>query len=198
MNLRVPDAVVTHQDEIAGKVDVALSCRKQAHILLDRAKRAVEIAIEESEAAALAYLNEGGSEGRSALRGAIPAARPDPDGAPSGQFAPGRALLQGGARPVVYPTEEEPVRRGEPRPTSAARAAPRAALPRDRHAPRHIPQTILSHMEPDRAFSRAELCDALRLTPAEWTWAIRELKESGKVVQTGERRGARYALAGGR
>ncbi len=53
-------------------------------------------------------------------------------------------------------------------------------------------------MQPGRAYSKTELCAALHLTPAERAWAIRELKESGKVVQTGERRGARYALTGGR
>ncbi len=67
--------------------------------------------------------------------------------------------------------------------------------PIDPAAPRHIPQTLLAHLTPGRAWSKAELCAALHLTPAEWAWAIRELKEPGKVVQTGERRGARYRLA---
>jgi type I restriction enzyme S subunit len=31
-----------------------------------------------------------------------------------------------------------------------------------------------------------------RLSDADWTWAIRQLRESGQVVQVGERRGARY------
>ncbi len=55
-----------------------------------------------------------------------------------------------------------------------------------------------THFTPDRTYSKAKLCAALHLPPAEWAWAIRELRESGKVVQSGERRGARYSLAGGR
>ncbi len=61
-------------------------------------------------------------------------------------------------------------------------------------APRSIPQTVVSHMAPGQSYSRAELCKALGLSPAEWTWAIRELKETGKVVLTGRRRGTRYAM----
>ena len=70
--------------------------------------------------------------------------------------------------------------------------------------PRHTLATIYRDDEALQAlsvFSHSavrELCAALHLTAAEWTWAIRELKESGKVTQTGERRGARYELAAGR
>ena len=46
------------QQEIHSLVIGAFSARRQAHILLEAAKRAVEIAIEECEAAALAYLKE--------------------------------------------------------------------------------------------------------------------------------------------
>lgn len=48
---------------------------------------------------------------------------------------------------------------------------------------------------PEPGPSRSEVCEALGLTPSEWTWAIRAAKKQGKVVQTGERRGARYRVA---
>ena len=57
---------------------------------------------------------------------------------------------------------------------------------------RNIPKTILSHMQPGIAYSRADIADALGLSVSDWNWAIRQLKEEGRVVQTGERRGARY------
>ncbi|MBI5018222.1 MAG: restriction endonuclease subunit S [Deltaproteobacteria bacterium] len=66
---------------------------------------------------------------------------------------------------------------------------------RDGVAPRNIPEAILAHMQPGRDYSRSDLCGALVLSTSEWTWAIRELKESGKVVQEGARRGATYTLA---
>lgn len=88
------------------------------------------------------------------------------------------------------------------RPRSAA--APKAVAPslpslttaaeREGAEPRNIPEAILAHLQPGRACSRAEVCEALGLTSAEWAWAIRELKESGRVQQSGERRGARYSL----
>jgi type I restriction enzyme S subunit len=58
-----------------------------------------------------------------------------------------------------------------------------------------VPDRILSAMEPGRDYSRAELTAASGITDAQWTWAIRQLKEEGKVTQTGERRGARYRRA---
>ncbi|MDD5057846.1 MAG: hypothetical protein PHQ60_08230 [Sideroxydans sp.] len=51
----VSDAI---QKKIRGLIEGAFTARRHAHALLDVAKRAVEIAIEESEAAALAYLAE--------------------------------------------------------------------------------------------------------------------------------------------
>lgn len=60
---------------------------------------------------------------------------------------------------------------------------------------RNIPQTILAHMQPRVEYSRADIADALGLSTSDWNWAIRQLKEEGKVVQTGERRGARYRLS---
>ncbi|MBJ6611674.1 MAG: hypothetical protein JG718_15035 [Candidatus Thiothrix moscowensis] len=56
LNLRVPDILLEHQGEIAKIVQESISCRQQAKSLLEAAKRAVEIAIEESEEAAMAYL----------------------------------------------------------------------------------------------------------------------------------------------
>jgi len=59
-------------------------------------------------------------------------------------------------------------------------------------------ESILAHMQPNKEYSRAQLCDALGLSVYEWNMAIRELKESGRVVQTGEKRGAKYSLSFGR
>lgn len=57
----------------------------------------------------------------------------------------------------------------------------------------NIPQRILAVMEKGREYARAEITAASGVTDADWTWAIRQLKEEGKVRQIGERRGARYA-----
>lgn len=78
----------------------------------------------------------------------------------------------------------------------AASRAPTQTLPLVAEMPasygRNIPQAILAHMQPRVEYSRADLVDALGLSTSDWNWAIRQLKEEGKVVQTGERRGARY------
>lgn len=50
-------------------------------------------------------------------------------------------------------------------------------------------------MHPDCDYSRADLLAATVISEADWTWAIRQLKEQGQVVQTGEKRGARYHLS---
>lgn len=55
-----------------------------------------------------------------------------------------------------------------------------------------IPQRILATLQPGREYSRSEITAASGITDAEWTWAIRQLREEGKVTQTGERRWARY------
>ena len=57
---------------------------------------------------------------------------------------------------------------------------------------RNIPQAIMAHMQPGVEYSRADIADALGLSTSDWNWAIRQLKEEGKVVQVGEKRGARY------
>lgn len=45
-------------------------------------------------------------------------------------------------------------------------------------------QAILSHMQPGRDYSRAEIT-ALSIC-ADRNWAIRQLREHGKVIQRGE------------
>ncbi|HEY3490381.1 MAG TPA: restriction endonuclease subunit S [Candidatus Deferrimicrobiaceae bacterium] len=54
---------------------------------------------------------------------------------------------------------------------------------------------ILKRMKPSRDYARADLADALGLSVGEWNAGINELKDAGLVVQTGERRGARYMIA---
>lgn len=56
LNLHVPDIVATISQELSDSVKAATRARQRATELLAAAKRAVEIAIEDSEAAALAYL----------------------------------------------------------------------------------------------------------------------------------------------
>jgi hypothetical protein len=55
---------IDRQARIKASVDEAEQARRRAHALLERAKRAVEIAIEESEAAALRFLEAGGGNGQ--------------------------------------------------------------------------------------------------------------------------------------
>lgn len=59
----------------------------------------------------------------------------------------------------------------------------------------NIPQTILAAMQPGQVYSRADLLVATGVAEADWTWAIRQLKDDGLVVQEGEKRGARYRLS---
>jgi hypothetical protein len=47
-------------------------------------------------------------------------------------------------------------------------------------------------MQPGRSYSRAELLAATDIRESAWTWAIRQFKENGLVVQVGEKRGGRY------
>jgi type I restriction enzyme S subunit len=56
--LPLPEIEVAAQEVIVSAVRSAHSARKRAHDLLAQAKRAVEIAIENSEAAALEYLKK--------------------------------------------------------------------------------------------------------------------------------------------
>lgn len=48
-------------------------------------------------------------------------------------------------------------------------------------------------MNPGRDHSRAEILESAGISEADWTWAIRQLKEEGEVVKQGEKRGARYS-----
>jgi hypothetical protein len=50
-------------------------------------------------------------------------------------------------------------------------------------------------MQPGREHARADLLGVTGISEADWIWAIRQLKEQGRVVQRGEKRGARYFLA---
>jgi type I restriction enzyme S subunit len=58
-----------------------------------------------------------------------------------------------------------------------------------------IAQIILDHMKTGREYTRAEIIESLNLSIPLWRSAIRELKESRKVIQTGEKRAARYRLS---
>jgi hypothetical protein len=62
----------------------------------------------------------------------------------------------------------------------------------------NIPQAILRFMHPGVEYARADILEPLAVAPSEWSWAIAQLKEGGQVVQSGQRRGARYRLAGSR
>jgi biotin operon repressor len=59
-----------------------------------------------------------------------------------------------------------------------------------------IPLALLKAMKPGHEYSRADLTAAIGITDTDWTWAIRQLRESGQVIQIGERRGARYRRNG--
>ncbi len=58
LSIPVPDAVAEVSDQITNIVQAGFAARRQARQLLEAAKRAVEIAIENSEDAALAFLDE--------------------------------------------------------------------------------------------------------------------------------------------
>jgi hypothetical protein len=57
-----------------------------------------------------------------------------------------------------------------------------------------VPVRILTCMHPGQSYSRSDLLGATGTSAAEWTWAIRQLKEEGKIIQEGEKRGTRYQL----
>ncbi|TAL17641.1 hypothetical protein EPN96_04820 [bacterium] len=58
-----------------------------------------------------------------------------------------------------------------------------------------IPRQILDSMKPDVSYSRADLLAATGITETDWLWAVKQLKQSAQVTQTGDRRGARYSLS---
>lgn len=61
LTIPVPDAVCQASGKMDANIEAILTAREKARLLLDAAKRAVEIAIEESEPAALAYLKTQGA-----------------------------------------------------------------------------------------------------------------------------------------
>ena len=89
-------------------------------------------------------------------------------------------------------TEHEPATRASKgTEKSAPIPLPTSPLKVEGHAG-SIPLTLLKAMKPGQEYSRADLTTATGITDVDWTWAIRQLRESGQVVQVGERRGARY------
>ncbi len=56
----------------------------------------------------------------------------------------------------------------------------------------NIPAAILDRMLPGTEYSRGEILQVAGISEVDWVWSIRQLKEQGKVVQKGEKRGARY------
>lgn len=58
LSIPVPDAVAAVSAEVTSIVQQGFAARRGARQLLDAAKRAVEIAIEDGEAAAMAYLTQ--------------------------------------------------------------------------------------------------------------------------------------------
>lgn len=58
LNIRIPKIIEAKQQQIADLIEQSFSLKKQSEHLLEVAKKAVEIAIEEDEAVALAYIKE--------------------------------------------------------------------------------------------------------------------------------------------
>ena len=58
LEIPFPDLLLEHGDAIVSQVRQAHATRHEAHALLARAKRAVEVAIEEGEAKGMAVLKE--------------------------------------------------------------------------------------------------------------------------------------------
>jgi len=88
------------------------------------------------------------------------------------------------------------------RSTRRAARAPRSSTPRQQAAPAGLDATMLNQVQsaigavPEGA-SRADVLAATGISAAQWTAAIRALLATSAVIQTGERRGARYRLSGG-
>jgi hypothetical protein len=107
------------------------------------------------------------------------------------------------ASPLRVPTDKTRRAGLEPAPTedlpfvaetsAAYKTRGQAALPATiQPVPGGIPARVLAAMQPGRDYSRADLLAVIGISEADWIWAIRQLKERGRVVQKGERRGARY------
>jgi hypothetical protein len=89
------------------------------------------------------------------------------------------------------------------RSTRRVSRAPRSSTPRQPATPAGPDATLLNQVQaaigavPEGA-SRADVLAATGISAAQWTAAIRALLATSAVIQTGERRGARYQLSGGR
>lgn len=89
------------------------------------------------------------------------------------------------------------------RSTRRSTRAPRPSTPRQPATPAGPDPALLNQVQtaiaavPDGA-SRADVLAATGISAAQWTAAIRALLATSAVIQTGERRGARYQLSGGR
>jgi fido (protein-threonine AMPylation protein) len=140
LNLRVPDIVLAEQDHLAEMLQSSIHARRRAVELLDAAKRAVEIAIEDSEAAALAWLEQAaalaeppiscdhGSQEPHHDQPATAKPRPTPEDLarrPSGRGQPAGGLSRPGAG--VHPEFHGPGER--------ARGAPGGGSPADSTRP---------------------------------------------------------------
>jgi type I restriction enzyme S subunit len=107
-----------------------------------------------------------------------------------------RKPRSGGTAPTTLePATPPPARRGRP----PKEALPSPDLSASNGGQTDIPlskpaRKILKRMKPGREHARADLADALGLSVGEWNAGINELKDAGLVVQSGERRGARYRI----
>jgi hypothetical protein len=61
LEIPVPRVVINLAPTLEKAVSASIAAREQARLMLDRAKRSVEMAIEQSEADALAFLSEKGN-----------------------------------------------------------------------------------------------------------------------------------------
>ena len=95
--------------------------------------------------------------------------------APSRRTAASRAT-----RPVKEPVYQEPI---APLPL-VAKPAPVTA--------RNIPQAILAAMKPGSEYTRADILSSTGIKEPDWLWAVKQLRNERKLVQVGEKRGAKY------
>jgi biotin operon repressor len=78
-----------------------------------------------------------------------------------------------------------------PEPSTAGSSNPES----DKSKSNNTTAAILAYMQPGEQYTRSDIMEALGLSVSAWNTGIRELKEQGYVVQTGEKRGARYGLS---
>ena len=93
--------------------------------------------------------------------------------------------------PAVSKPTRQPRHAYQPAPATAEPLAAEAAADYSGS----IPDAILAAMQPGQEYSRADILAATGIREADWMWAIKQLKEQGRVVQMGEKRGARYLFA---